>query len=547
MHYSKTNRYKPHATVFDLESCIDRRSYGEMELGLACSCAAREVPDLPQTPKMRDAVLHRWQCASLACPSQALFTHSPSFCRTVDKPTSQLNLDSVSDPTHPETTVALVPGGPVVGMIRPPGSKSLTNRALVCAAFADKESTLTGALRSEDTEVMIAALESIGVNVEVSDGGRRLKVDSRNRLALDGQSDQQKIFVANSGTTIRFLTAALSAAGGHFRLHGVDRMHERPIGDLVAAISPVQAGQIKTESPDACPPVLIQSDGWNGTEIQVAGSVSSQYLSGLMMAAPIAARQESLAISVAGELVSRPYVDMTAKVMRSFGASVDLNDHDESEALQVVVQPADYQSVDYDIEPDASAASYFWAAAAISAGDVTVQGLSTNAMQGDVGFCEVLQQMGCKVTATSDSLRIQGGQLKGVDVNMNAISDTVQTLAVVALFADGPTRVRGVAHNRFKETDRIGDLARELRKLGAEIKEHEDGLSIIPPTGGQLTGAMLDTYHDHRMAMSLALAGLRVGDVHVRNPACTGKTYPEYFADMERLTGRAHRWGSDTV
>lgn len=453
---------------------------------------------------------------------------------------------SPSTPSAIDPVVEVIPGGAVHGSVRPPGSKSLTNRALVCAAFAPGKSTITGALRSEDTEVMIEAMRSIGVAIDVSQGGRKLSVDTTERQSLDKHSDCKDLFIANSGTTIRFLTAALSAAGGHYRLHGVQRMHERPIADLVHAIAPIQQGSIATQSENGCPPVLIQSDGWSDAQIDVAGSVSSQYLSGLMMAVPIAhaARKqpsEPTTICVQGELVSRPYVDMTACVMRSFGAKVTVVDStDEASSIKLLVDNSNYQARDYSIEPDASAASYFWATAAITGGDVTVEGLSRDAMQGDVGFCEVLEQMGCEVHYAADSIRVVGRAANAVDVDMNAISDTVQTLAVVALFANGTTRVRGVAHNRFKETDRIGDLATELRKLGAVVDEHDDGLSITSPT--QLNGATLETYHDHRMAMSLSLAGLQIPGVRILNPACTGKTYPDFFADLERLIGRAHRW-----
>tara|TARA_R110002049_G_scaffold72490_3_gene187280 strand:- start:52806 stop:54353 length:1548 start_codon:yes stop_codon:yes gene_type:complete len=506
---------------------------------------------------------------------------------------------STTSPKQP--VVEVVPGGPIHGRIRPPGSKSLTNRALICAAMADGKSRLSGALRSEDTIVMIDALRAIGVSIDVADGGRLLVVDPQGRnspasptantattdsgttdsgttdhlstsnLSVDGVSasrqttftghDPIELFIANSGTTVRFLSAALSAAGGHYRLHGVPRMHQRPIGDLIDALVPIQSGTIRAESDGGCPPVLIESGGWNvGSTIRVAGSVSSQYLSGLMMASPVCGRE--VRIEVSGELVSRPYVEMTAEVMRCFGAQVRILDGPDKDTHPVTIEISEggYQGVEYEIEPDASAASYFWATAAITGGSITVDGLGPKALQGDVGFCDVLEQMGCRVDRDADSMTVHGGHLRGIDVDMNAISDTVQTLSVVALFADGPTRVRGVAHNRFKETDRIGDLAHELRKLGARIDEHDDGLTIHPAgtktnapdfagatsdAGMQnagLHGATLQTYHDHRMAMSLSLAGLRIAGVRILDPSCTSKTYPEYFADLESLIGRPHRW-----
>jgi 3-phosphoshikimate 1-carboxyvinyltransferase len=416
--------------------------------------------------------------------------------------------------------------------------------------MADGASVLRGALRSEDTEVMIGSLTKCGVAIEVHDGGRELRVDGSRRETRDDAV--RELFIANSGTTIRFLTAALSAAGGTYRLHGVPRMHQRPIADLVDALRCVQRGTITAESAGGCPPVAIDSRGWSDTVIRVGGSVSSQYLSGLMMAAPIALSQRSepeessptIEIEVIGELVSRPYVEMTAAVMRSFGATVTIEEPSSSAgdvSTRVRIGGGGYRGTDYAIEPDASAASYFWAAAAITGGRVTVEGLQPDALQGDVGFCRVLERMGCRFEADLSGMTISGRASRGIDVDMNAVSDTVQTLAVVALFAEGPTRVRGVAHNRFKETDRIGDLARELRKLGAGVEEHDDGLTIHPPSGG-LRPATLETYQDHRMAMSLSLAGLAGEGVTVLNPACTSKTYPEFFADLERLIGQPHRW-----
>ncbi len=229
---------------------------------------------------------------------------------------------------------------------------------------------------------------------------------------------------------------------------------------------------------------------------------------------------------------------MTAEVMRSFGAGVIVSD--AADDVVVTTSPAPYVGTDYAIEPDASAASYFWAAAAVTGGSVTVDGLTHAAMQGDVGFVDVLQQMGCTVREENDSITVVGGKLRGVDIDMNLISDTVQTLSVVALFADGPTRVRNVAHNRFKETDRIGDLAVELRKLGAVVDEHDDGMTIHPPAS--VRAATLETYHDHRMAMSFAVAGLVVPGIRILDPACTSKTYPNFFANLETLTGQSHRW-----
>jgi 3-phosphoshikimate 1-carboxyvinyltransferase len=427
------------------------------------------------------------------------------------------------------------PCGPVRGSIRPPGSKSITNRALVCAALADGQSALSGALDSEDTRVMLESLRALGVTVECSEDRTELGVTGcRGKPARD----RADLFVANSGTTIRFLTAMLAGAGGEYRLHGVERMHERPIEDLLDPLRRLGAEAV-SELNNGCPPVIIRSTGLQGGLVRVRGDISSQYLSGLLMAAPLA--HFPLQLIVDGPLVSQPYVRMTLEVMKSFGIDVETTcpDGETSFASRStgwsfqVAAPRIYRAARYAIEPDASAASYFWGVAAVTGGDVTVLGLSREALQGDVGFCECLERMGCVVSEEPAGLRVQGRALHGIDVDMNAISDTVQTLAVVALMADGPTTIRGVAHIRHKETDRIGDLARELRKLGATVDEYSDGLRITP---GALRGAELATYRDHRMAMSFALAGLRIPGVTILDPGCVEKTYPHYFRDLEVLT-----------
>ncbi len=422
-------------------------------------------------------------------------------------------------------SIDIIPCGPIFGSIRPPGSKSLTNRALVCAALASGESHLDGVLDSEDTRVMIDSLGRLGISVAHDPLARTAIV-----RGCDGAipATSARLHVANSGTTIRFLAAMVALGHGRFELDGVERMRQRPIGDLIEALRRLSVSA-DALSPGGCPPVRIDADGLPGGSTEVAGSVSSQFLSGLLLAAPYAAGP--LTIRVVGSLVSRPYIEMTLAVMRRFGAEV--KDAPSGDSF-VVGNARRYVGRRESIEPDASAASYFWGAAAITGGRVTVEGLGPSALQGDVRFVDVLERMGCTVERHDDRITVVGGRLTGIDVDMNAISDTVQTLAAVALFADGPTRVRGVAHNRHKETDRIGDLATELRRLGAQVDEHEDGLTIAPQP---LRGTALRTYGDHRMAMSLALVGLRVPDVTILDPECTSKTYPEFFDDLDRLTG----------
>lgn len=417
--------------------------------------------------------------------------------------------------------------GPIRASIRPPGSKSITNRAIICAALADGRSELSGVLDSEDTSVMIEAWQQLGLQVDHNKATHTLVIDGG---AGKTPIKNAELFVANSGTTIRFLTAALAACAGRFRLDGVARMRERPIADLLDALNQLGANVESLNTQHAnCPPVLIEASGLAGGRAKVAGNISSQFLSGLMMAAPMA--KSDVELQVVGELVSVPYVEMTAEVMRAFGAEI----HGNQQGPFTILAAKKYRGAKYAIEPDASAASYFWAAGAITAGTATVEGLSRKSLQGDVRFCECLEQMGCKVEYGSDSVTVHGGKLEGINVDMSDISDTVQTLAAVAMFAEGPTTVRGVAHNRVKETDRISDLATELRKLGAEIDEFHDGLHIKPPK--QITPCEVETYRDHRMAMSLALIGLRCSGLTILDPDCTAKTYPNYWEDLGSFTG----------
>lgn len=422
---------------------------------------------------------------------------------------------------HYPEQITITPRGPIRGAIRPPGSKSITNRALVCAALAEGRSLLKGALDSEDTRVMIEALRQLGMGLKPRLAEGFVEVEGCGGVipAAEGQ-----LYVANSGTTVRFLASLVSLANGRFRLDGTPRMRERPIGDLVESLRQLGV-DAQAESPGGCPPVAIQAGGLSGGRATIRGDVSSQFLSGLLLAAPYA--REPVTLVVEGELVSQPYVSMSLAVMEAFGVET------ERRAMREFQVPhAHYRGHSYEIEPDASAASYFFAAAAITAGEVTVEGLSADSLQGDVGFVDVLKQMGCRVEYGADRITVEGGKLRGVNVNMNSISDTVQTLAAVALFAEGPTTVRGVAHIRHKETDRIAALATELRKLGAEVIESSDGLSITPRP---LQAATVDTYQDHRMAMSLALVGLRQPGVVINDPGCTAKTYPGFWRDLEGL------------
>jgi 3-phosphoshikimate 1-carboxyvinyltransferase len=386
--------------------------------------------------------------------------------------------------------------------------------------LADGASTLRGALDSEDTRVMISSLGQLGIDIERRDDGQTLVVHG---TGGEIPAFEAQLTCANSGTTIRFLTAMTTLGHGRFRLDGVERMRQRPIGDLLDALNQLGANAT-SENANGCPPVIVHANGLPGGIATVRGDISSQFLSGILLAAPAARATVTLVID--GVLVSQPYAQMTIEVMRAFHVEVDANGEFNKFSI---VAPQPYSAGEYTIEPDASAASYFWAAAAITGGRVTVEGLSSDSWQGDVAFVDCLEKMGCQVDRAADSITVIGRPLRGVDVDMKAISDTVQTLAVVALFADGSTTIRNVGHIRHKETDRIAALATELRKFGADIDERADGLTIHPRT---LHSADIDTYNDHRMAMSFSLVGLRIDGVRIKNPSCVDKTYPAFFDDL---------------
>jgi 3-phosphoshikimate 1-carboxyvinyltransferase len=410
---------------------------------------------------------------------------------------------------------------PVTGTIRPPGSKSLTNRALIVAALSDGPSQLTGVLDSDDTRVMIDSLNRLGLTV---------RHDVANCVVdLHGcggkiPASAAELWLDNSGTSIRFLTAFCTLGAGRYRLDGNARMRERPISELVHALKQL-GGHVVCELGTDCPPVVIEAAGLPGGVARITGHISSQYLSGLLMAAPAA--KGPVEIVLEGPLVSEPYIDMTLGVMAKFNVQVE-TDH----GGRYVCHPQPYRATNYDIEPDASAASYFFAAAAITGGKVTVSGLTRHSLQGDLQFVDALEKMGCRVTFAARGVTVEGRPLKGIDINMGAISDTAQTLAAVAPFAEGPTRIRNVAHIRHKETDRIAALVTELRRLGLAVDEHDDGLTIHPAPPQPAT---IHTYDDHRMAMSFSLIGLRSPGIRIANPECTSKTYPEFFRDLKKL------------
>jgi 3-phosphoshikimate 1-carboxyvinyltransferase len=414
--------------------------------------------------------------------------------------------------------------------VRVPGSKSITNRALVLAALGSHHGpcTLKGALRSEDTEVMMDSLQRLGFDVQAGswDSDEPCIQVGQNRGPLIPAAEAE-LFVANSGTSMRFLTAMVAAGRGRYRLDGVPRMRERPIADLLDALRQLGV-RAKSVKENGCPPVTIETEGLQGGNVRIRGDISSQFLSGLLMTAPFA--RHPITITVEGPLVSQPYVEMTIRQMLWWGLKIE-----RPTPTTFQVQPQTPEQLESEmIEADASAASYFFAAAAITGGSVTVDGYIPEGitLQGDIEFLHVLERMGCWIERDLLWTIVQGGPLHGIDVDMNDISDTVMTLAAVACFAEGPTAIRNVAHIRHKETDRLAALATELRRVGAEVAEFADGLTITPRP---LHGAEIETYNDHRMAMSMALIGLRVPDIVIKNPGCVAKTYPHFFIDLERL------------
>ena len=420
-------------------------------------------------------------------------------------------------------------GHPVDLELDVPGSKSITNRALVQAALADGPVMLTHALVADDTVYMVRALKDLGFQVEQDLKNLTVSVQGQGgRIPVDKAS----VFTGNAGTVMRFLSAAVCLGHGSYRLDGTERMRERPIADLTDALT-AHGVQASCERNNGCPPVLIEARGLPGGRIKVDGSRSSQYLSGLLLAAPYAL--SPLELEVTGEFVSKPYVELTLRTMADFGVGAQT----EGERLYRPFHGAKYRAGQYAIEGDASNATYFLAAAAILGGRVAVTNLRADSPQGDAGFAMVLERMGCRVRKGF----LSGGKgievsrdpatpLKAVRVDLNHMPDVAQTLAAVAMFAQGTTEIINVGNLRIKETDRLKALATELARLGAEVEEGPDSIEITPSKN---LDAAVDTYDDHRMAMALTLVGLGRSGVTIKDPACVGKTYPTYFQDVEKL------------
>lgn len=393
-----------------------------------------------------------------------------------------------------------------------PGSKSITNRALIIASLANGITTIERPLVSEDTEVLSQALSMIGIGINRFDeywnvlGGVDLLKPTKSILNIQ-----------NSGTSIRFLTSLLTLGKGSYTLDGIERMRQRPISDLVNALTSIGV-QIDYLHQPGFPPIHIHAHGFSGGKMMVNGDISSQFLSSLLLTSPYA--QNRTEIHIQNELVSRPYIDMTLAMMQSFGVSV--NQHPS----YFEIEPQNYRPQPYLVEPDASGASYFFAAAAITQSKVLIPNLHLYSIQGDTQFVKVLQRMGALVHETPEGILLEGKELHGIDIDLNEMPDMAQTLACTAVFADSPTTIRHVGNLAFKETDRLQALVTELSKLQVKTELIPEGIKIFP---GIQQGGRVSTYNDHRMAMSFSLLGLKQPGIHILDPLCVQKTFPNFF------------------
>ena len=406
---------------------------------------------------------------------------------------------------------------PVNAIVEIPGSKSITNRALLVAALAQGDSLLENALFSEDSEYFAKCVEQLGIPIELNPHQAQIKIAGRGGEIPAQQAD---LFVGLAGTAARFISALVGLGNGEYRLDGVPRMRERPMGDLLTVLQ-TGGAKINFEGNPGFMPYTIYGQQFSGGHFRLKANQTSQQLSALLMIAPYA--QQDTIIEVEGTLVSQSYVKMTSRLMADFGVEVI-----ETAENQFQIKAGQrYQGRDYTIEPDASNASYFFAAAAVTGGRVRVNHLTKESCQGDILWLSVLEQMGCQIKHGDDYTEVTGPeQLQGIDIDMNDMSDLVQTLGAIAPFASTPVTIRNVEHIRYKETERIRAVVTELQRLGVKVEEFSDGLRIEPSA---IAPTAIETYHDHRMAMAFAVTGLKTPGIVIKNPSCTAKTFPDYF------------------
>ncbi|NOH62886.1 3-phosphoshikimate 1-carboxyvinyltransferase [Vibrio sp. RE88] len=423
-------------------------------------------------------------------------------------------------------SLTLQPINKVNGEVNLPGSKSVSNRALLLAALAKGTTRLTNLLDSDDIRHMLNALTQLGVNYTLSQDKTVCEVEGLGK-AFDAP-EALELFLGNAGTAMRPLAAALCLGSGEYVLTGEPRMKERPIGHLVEALRQAGADVEYLENEDF-PPLKIKGTGLKGGTVEIDGSISSQFLTAFLMSAPLA--QDDVTIRIVGELVSKPYIDITLHIMSQFGVEVENNDYQEFVIRkgQSYVAPGEFL-----VEGDASSASYFLAAAAIKGGEIKVTGIGKKSIQGDIQFADALEKMGAEIEWGDDYVISRVGELNAVDMDFNHIPDAAMTIATAALFAKGTTAIRNVYNWRVKETDRLAAMATELRKVGAEVEEGEDYIVVTPPQ--QLIHAAIDTYDDHRMAMCFSLVALSDTPVTINDPKCTSKTFPDYFDKLASLS-----------
>jgi 3-phosphoshikimate 1-carboxyvinyltransferase len=415
---------------------------------------------------------------------------------------------------------------PLAATIRVPGSKSITNRALLLAAMANGRSTISGAGLNDDTRRMAAALGTLGFELAVDEAAARLVVDGRGGTvpALGAELD-----AGGAGTAMRFLLGFLTLGRGRFRLDGNQRMRERPISPLLDALMALGV-LVRAERDNGCPPVLIEigQDGVRGGAARIDAAVSSQFVSALLMPAPL--WPQGLALTVMGE-AARPFITMTLRLMERWGGRATMRGNE----IMVPGGQRYTAQTNFEVEPDATSASYFAAAAALVGGSVVLDGLSADSVQGDIEFIKLLERMGARVEWQEKGVKVSGSgkSLAGVDVAMGGMPDVAPTLAAIAPFCSSPTRIRAVSFIRHHESDRLRALATELQRLGASVREYEDGILIEP---SRIGAAAIKTYDDHRIAMAFAVAGLKNAGIRIRNPGCVSKTYPDFFRDLARLS-----------
>jgi len=421
--------------------------------------------------------------------------------------------------------IAIAPlTGPLHATVALPGSKSITNRALLLAAMAPGRSVLDAVALSDDVRYMSSALEALGFRIETSESERRIAVNGLGGSIPAGGGD---LFVGAAGTAMRFLVGFLTLGHGRYRVGGNQRMDERPMGALLDAMQRLGA-TVYSERDNRCPPVIVDvtRGRFEGGETSIDERESSQFVSALLMPAPLWPR--GLRLRVVGD-TARPFIEMTLQVMAAWGAASTI----EGDTIAVKGGQS-YRARRFVVEPDASSASYFAAAAALCGGSVTIENLRQNSVQGDIGFLAILERMGARVTWHPGGVEVGGtGSLAGIDVAMNEMPDMVATLAAIAPFASSPTRIRKVGFIRLHESDRIRALSTELRRMGAKVEEFDDGLGIAPSA---LKPAAVETYDDHRIAMSFAVAGLKLAGVRIKDPNCVAKTFPEFFEKLAQLT-----------